>query len=122
MKRDVDLSRKILAFIEEHAPPQGGMDKHIEIDGYDRPTILAHTELLVEDGLVDGQVLKAMSGTVEVMVIKLTNHGHDALQAIESDTTWSKVKKSAVEKGVGLTLDLAVRLAKRLGEGYLGLP
>ena len=56
MRRDVDLSRAILAFVEEHSPPQGGLDPPLAIEGYDRPTVLAHTELLIEDGLLDGQV------------------------------------------------------------------
>jgi hypothetical protein len=72
MKRDVDLSRAILRFVEEHAPPQGGVQKPLEIEGYDRPTILAHAELLIEDGLLDGRVSKGLGGPVNIVIIKLT--------------------------------------------------
>jgi hypothetical protein len=78
MKRDVDLSRAILRFVEEHAPPQGGVQKPLEIEGYDRPTILAHAELLIEDGLLDGRVSKGLGGPVNIVIIKLTSRGHDA--------------------------------------------
>ena len=122
MKRDVDLSRAILRFVEEHAPPQGGVDRPLEIGGYDRPTVLAHAELLIEDGLIDGQVIAALAGPLDVVITKLTSRGHDALQAIDNDTLWSKVKKTATEKGVSLTLDLAVTLAKSFGRQHLGLP
>jgi hypothetical protein len=122
MKRDVDLSRAILRFVEEHAPPQGGLDEPLEIEGYDRPTVLAHTELLIEDGLIDGQIIAALAGPLDVVITKLTSRGHDALQAIDNDTLWSKVKKTAREKGVSLTLDLAVTLAKSFGRQHLGLP
>ncbi len=105
MKRDADLSRDILKYIEEHAPPQGGLENPISIPGYDQPTILAHTELLIEGGYVDGKVLYALTGPIQAMVNKLTNHGHDALQAVDSDTTWNTVKKTALEKGVSLTLE-----------------
>jgi hypothetical protein len=121
VKRDVDLSRAILRFVEEHAPPQGGLGKPLEVEGYDRPTVLAHAELLIEDGLVDGRVSKGLGGPVNVVIIKLTSRGHDALQAIENDSLWHKVKKMGTEKGVSLTLDLAVALAKSFGRQHLGL-
>jgi hypothetical protein len=57
MKRDVDLQRLILLFIEQHTPPQGGLEKPVEISGYDKPTINAHLELLIESRLVDGRVI-----------------------------------------------------------------
>jgi len=68
MKRDVDLQRAILAFVEDHSPPQGGLDKRLEIEGYDRPTVLAHAELLIDEGLLDGQALRAQQGLVDVIV------------------------------------------------------
>ncbi len=45
---------------------------------------------------------------MNIVIIKLTSRGHDVLQSIDNDTFWSKVKKIATEKGVSLTLDLAV--------------
>ncbi len=122
MKRDLDLSRAILKFIEEHSPAEGGLDQPLAIDGYDRQTVLAHAELLVEDGKVDGKVLRASFSIVDVMVTKLTNSGHDALKAIQDDTVWSKVKKTAAEKGISLSLDLAVQLGRYLLHQRLGLP
>lgn len=59
---------------------------------------------------------------MNMVIIKLTSRGHDALQAIDNDTLWSKVKKTATEKGVSPTLDLAVALAKSFGRQHMGLP
>ena len=112
-----------MRFVEEHAPPQGGLDKPMTIEGYDNPTVLAHAELLIEDGLIDGRVKKGPTGgPLVVAIIKLTSSGHDALQAIDNDTIWSKAKKTATEKGLSLTLDLAVALAKSFARQHLGLP
>jgi hypothetical protein len=61
MRRDPDLQRQILLFIEEHCPPEGGLDRPIEIIDFDNPTVTAHLELLVEDGLVDGTVIDGVS-------------------------------------------------------------
>ena len=119
MKRDLDLSRSILLFIEEHCPPGGGLNKRLEFDGYDRAIVLAHVELLIEAGLVDGRMMKHVSGPIEVMIIKLTNNGHDAIKAIQDDTLWNKVKARASEKGITLTFDLAVTLAKNLAKQIL---
>lgn len=47
MKRDGDLSRAILAFVEEHSPPEGGLNEPLKFDGDDRPTVLAHLNLRV---------------------------------------------------------------------------
>jgi hypothetical protein len=122
MKRDADLSRAILRYIEEHAPPQGGLEHEISIPGYDQPTILAHVELLIEGGYVDGKVLTSLMGPFQAIVRKLTNHGHDALQAVHSETTWNTVKKTALEKGVSLTLEWGVALATRLARAHLQIP
>jgi Hypothetical protein (DUF2513) len=50
MKRDLDLERAILLYVEEHALPQGGLQNKVKIAGYNQPTIFAHIELLAEKG------------------------------------------------------------------------
>jgi hypothetical protein len=122
MKRDVDLSRAILAYIEEHSPPQGGLDTRIEIEGYDYPTVMAHAELLIDDGYIDGQVIKGMFGPIELVIVKLTSAGHDAIAAAKSDTAWQKAKKSAMEHGVSLTFGVVVEIVKAEARKHLGLP
>lgn len=122
MKRDVDLSRAILAYIEEHAPPLGGLEKAIEIPGYDDATTLAHTELLIDEGLIDGEIIMALMGPHQAIIRKLTNRGHDAIAAAKSDTTWQKVKTEAKEKGVSVTFGLLVEMLKAEARRHLGLP
>jgi Hypothetical protein (DUF2513) len=119
MRRDLDLSRSILLFIEEHCPPEGGLNTRLEFEDYDRATVLAHVELLIEGGLVDGKMVIPVSGPIDVRIRKLTNHGHDAIKAIQDDSLWSKVKTRASEKGITLTFDLAVTLAKNLAKQIL---
>jgi len=120
MKRDADLMRSILLYIEEHAPPQGGLNQPIEIVGYDQATVTAHTELLIEDGLVDGRVLDGFEFK-EVMVIKLTSAGHDAIEAAKNSDAWHKAKTVAKEKGISLTFGILVELVKAEARKHLGL-
>jgi hypothetical protein len=122
MKRDVDLSRAILMFVEEHSPPQGGLDQPLEIDGYDRPTVLAHAQLLIDDGFVDGKVLEAQTGIFDVVIRKLTSSGHDAIAAARNDTGWQKAKKLATDQGIPLTLSVLVQILKAEARIHLGLP
>jgi hypothetical protein len=124
MKRDLDLSRAILKFVEEHCSASGGLDKRIEIDGYDRDTVYAHTELLIEDGYIDGQMMRAgpNNSPMEVVIRKLTNRGHDAIAIAASDTLWNKAKKAAVDKGVPLTFSAIIQILKLEASKHLGIP
>ena len=122
MKRDVDLQRSILLFIEEYSPAQGGLEVRIQISGYDRPTVLAHTELLVEDGLIDGHVMRAQFGIVDIGINKLTSAGHDAIAAAKDDTRWKKAKETAIKEGGSLTLSVLIEILKLEARKRLGLP
>jgi hypothetical protein len=57
---------------------------------------------------------------VNVVIIKLTSRGNDAFQSIENDSLWHMVKKMGTEKGVSLTLDLAVALEESFGRQRSG--
>lgn len=123
MKRDVDLSRSILLYVEEHAPPQGtGLDKPLEIEGYDRLTVLAHAELLIEDGLLEGRALKAMQGLIDVHIEKLTVSGHDAIAAARDNTAWNKAKRYAADHSVPATLGAIVEVIKAEIRKHIPLP
>jgi hypothetical protein len=122
MKREPDLTRLILFFIEDHSPPQGGLEMDLEIPGYDRPTVLAHTQLLIEDGLVFGHVMEGMSGIIHIEVTRLTSAGHDAIAAVRSDTWWEKSKHLVKDKGIALTFAALVQVAKTEASKLLGLP
>jgi len=112
MKKDIDLSRKILLFVEEHSPPEGGLDKPLEIDGYNAPTVRAHVDLLIKGGYLEGRVMSGPNGINVVDIRRLTNLGHDAIKAIEEESIWGKVKRGALQKGVPLTIDIAAQWAK----------
>jgi hypothetical protein len=121
MKREPDLLRLILLFIEEHVPPPGGLNEPLAIADYDRATVMAHAELLIDDGLVDGKIMKGTGGIQELMIMRLTSAGHDAIAAIRNDTMWQKAKKAGVEKGASLTFGLLVEFLKAEGRKHLGL-
>jgi len=122
MKRDLDLSRSILAFVEEHCPSEGGLDKPLEFEGYDQQTVFAHAELLIEEGLLRGRVLKASPGIGAVMIFRLSAAGHDAMAAARNDTTWQKAKKVVVERGGSVAFTAVIEYLKAEAKRHLGIP
>jgi Hypothetical protein (DUF2513) len=112
MKREPDLSRSILLFVEEHAPASGGLDRELAIDGYDRATVYAHAQLLIDDGYIDGKVLEGLGGIFHIMIYRLTSSGHDAIEAMRNDTLWGRAKKTVLEKSIPFTLTALLQVLK----------
>jgi len=111
MRRNFDTIREILLQIAD--------DKMDMLDGEPQTEILFHLELLIEAGLVDGEVMRSGSQVEPVFatVNRLTWAGHDFLEAIENPKQWEKIKTMIKEK-VGTTasqvwISVAVQLAKQ---------
>lgn len=102
MKRDMELVRKVLIAVENG-------QTNAPIDGYDEDTIKYHKALVIEAGLAEGSTLKSGTGNREipaaVMLIKLTWAGHDFVDAIASESNWTKVKAFLLEAGKQVTIE-----------------
>jgi len=71
-----------------------------------------HAELLIEAGLVEGQLFKTISsGPTDFFIQRLTWNGHEFLDSIRSDTVWKKTKDKFTEKGIDMTFDLVKSVA-----------
>jgi Hypothetical protein (DUF2513) len=122
MKRDMDLVRAILLDIEANAPAQGGLNRPVSVDGYDRATITAHVELMIRDAhLIHGEMKKFNTGD-DTMIRGLTWRGHEFIAAASSDTIWSKAKSSILKHGSSVSFDLLLEWLKAEGRKHLGLP
>lgn len=94
MVRDMDVVRSILLEVESIAPGEarGGVSS---LAGCDELTFAGHIELLKEVGFVEAAVARANGvGAVAARVERLTWQGHDFLDAIRSDSVWSKTKST----------------------------
>lgn len=112
MKRDMSLVRHLLQYIE--AQPAGSTIQTVDVpDGTDAATAVEHLQLMIDHGLIDGQVLDASHPAF--IIEKLTWQGHDFLQAVMNDTVWRRITSKAKELGGAMTLDIA----KELGMKYL---
>ena len=75
-----------------------------------------HFELMVDAGLCQ---------SVNNGVYRMTNQGHDYLNAIRDDGVWEKTKEGASQVGgvtLGIMKDIAVAYVKQELSGKLGLP
>ena len=121
MQRDWDLVRKIL--LATDAAPPGKRLGQRDFPRVDHAVLFEHVRLLKESGCVAATLSPSKSGDGGgmFMIDRLVWNGHDLLATMRSDTWWSKVKKSAVERGLTLTFEVVKELALPAAKQLLGI-
>lgn len=119
MKRDPDLIRDLLDYIEKnHDGVNYLTSKGINIKDHNQEEISYHISLLHDAGLILGKNTSNFRSTPFWIIARLTNDGHDFLEAARNDTAWNKVKETMVKTG-GFVLELAMPLLmKQLAQQY----
>lgn len=120
MKRDMDLVRDLLLRLEAIELPVGasthitGKEPGLAVDGYSSEQIEYHLILLRDAGLVR---TAGSQPAVGIGFTGLTWEGHDFLDAARNETVWQSTKKTILEKGGGMALEVVkavlVETAKR---------
>lgn len=114
MKRDMELFREILRQLEEKVDLR--LPIHPDIEGYSQEQISYHIELLSQEGFVDA-IDMSDDSEYHWEAIKLTNSGHDFLEAAKNETVWRKAKDKILSIGGGFTLKaMSVLMEKHLLE------
>jgi hypothetical protein len=120
MKRDWDTIRELLNKVEECTLPTE-MVRLADFDEQRAAAISYHMSLLIEAGLVKGQVVQTTGPEVkEFFAQSLTWEGHEFLDSIRNDTVWTKTKKVFTEKGIEMSFDLVKSVAQVLVKAALG--
>ena len=109
MKRELDLIREILLYIEER---QAKQRFSVIIEGHSEIEVALHLKWLDEAGFIDAVNL---TNTTLWHVHSLTWQGLDYLDAIRDPGVWGKVKKKLLDVGGTAT----VEIVKALGQEYL---
>ena len=113
MKRDMDLIRKILFFLEGRQEHKAEVE--LPIEGYDRLVVAYHMLLLAQAGLVDFEPERTKTGRIiRAHVLGLNWAGHEFLDAVRSEKVWRKLLKYTKEKGGALPFDLLKTLGMEL--------
>ena len=94
MKRDFDLIRKILLYVEENHDEGSLMIKKLE--DYNNQTLIFHCKILEEKGFLKGTALESLtSGNDDFQCFGITYDGYEFLDKIRNKTFWEKIKKYA---------------------------
>ncbi len=121
MKRDMELIRKLLLYVEEHGKYTGLRDNDIVIDGY-TPEQIGYNLWLLHDGRYIGIIdLRCDHDTYyRCIVTNITWDGHELLDTIRDDGVWKKTKERLAPVGsVGIEVLKAVAVS--VAKGMLGL-
>ena len=107
MKRDMDLIRKILFYIEDNYQAGGSPIDICEdcIDGYSSGEIYEHCQLAYQSGLIQKPLDASTTTGRFCLVSSLTNSGYDYLDKIREDTIWNNTKKVIKEKGLPMLIE-----------------
>ena len=120
MKRDYELARKLLFFLEAKPTPEAVECPRIE--GYDDLTIKYHLLLLAQAKLIDFEPELTKTGRIiRVLAFNPSWQGHDFLDAVRNERVWSQVKAQASEKGTALPFDVLKTLAIEAVKKLVGL-
>ena len=120
MRRDLDLVRQLMLQIEAlpAAPPVQYRMSEIE-----DPVLLAHLEMLIEAGLVNGRISRSQGARGDVISVSgLTWQGHEWIEMVRSQSLWNEVKSAVLDAGGVLTFELTKAVATKLFRARLALP
>lgn len=116
----MDLVREILMAVED-SDEQVIDAEQLASDKWDEVTVARHLELMIEAGLVIGQVEEYLGGGVDGFVSRLTWPGYDFLDAVRSDSVWQKTKESIGDKVGSASFEVLKAVAAGLAMKALGL-
>ena len=116
MKRDMNLIRLQLLETE-------GEDPKPDLSAYTEEQLVYHSALLIEAGLVHGEVVLDGNGQpVGTVTAPLTWAGHEFLDAARNDTIWHKASERIKKSGVDVTISLMKEILNQLLKQSLNLP
>lgn len=111
MKRNIDLVRSILIYVENAADEVDADEMATE--RWPIETVAYHVRLMAHHGLVDvSRDARDMNGnTIELTVAGITWDGQDYLDSIREPKVWGRVKKALAGTVGSTTLDVVRQTA-----------
>ena len=87
------------------------------------PVLLAHLELLIDAGLVNGRIARSHGARGDVISVEgLTWQGHEWVEMVRSQSAWNETKSAVLDQGAPLTFELTKAMAAKLLRARVGLP
>ena len=120
MKRDVDLIRALLLYLEEKSD-ETLWEKPL-LDGHSEFEVMYQLILMHEAGFIRSERSATESGrSIKVYPTGLTWKGHEFLDAAREDSVWNRAKAAVLEKTGSLSFTLLSSYLISAGKTKLGL-
>ena len=124
MKRDIDLVRKLLIYLEEKPDDKIVKAEDVKIDAYDENDIVYHFILMDQAGLISCE-RQCSSSTpdrvINIYPFSLTWDGHEFLEASRNESTWNNAKSIVLSKSGSLSLDVLRALLISMAKTSVGV-
>lgn len=101
MKRDMELIREIMLFLEEKPGPAHLKAEEFPMQGRSGLEIQYHLNLLYQAGFLNGEPVKSSTSDrlIRVIPFDLTWEGHEFLEAVRDPEIWRRAKAGAASAG-----------------------
>jgi hypothetical protein len=117
MKRDMELIRRILQHVEDS--PDHDDYVGLNIPERTQAELVYHVTILAEANFLK---LQGVASDFEPLFwVRLTNDGHDFLDAVRSETVWGEVKDKIREYGGNVPLEVLKALAIQFAKNLFGI-
>lgn len=121
MKRDMDLIRLLLLYMENKTATEGILDRSITVDGYTETQIGLHLNMMADAGLLVFEASKTKSGRIiETYPFELSWKGFEYLDIIRDPEVWRESKLAAKKIG-GASFDMLIAFAQATVMQLLGI-
>lgn len=119
MKRDMELVRAILMFVDEH--PHGFLNEPISIEGYSDEEVGYHCYLMEQAGLVHAKDQTTMADlSPNWTAVAMTWKGHEFLDNARDQGSWQQAK-GIVEKLGDASFSVWTNVLTRIVMNNLGI-
>ena len=112
MKRDMDLARAILLYVEEQDYKESGVE--VNLENYPDKQIFYHVMLLTEAELLLSRRIAEMGSEEAWYPIRLTWSGHEFIELARSETQFENAKRTVLQKTGGLAFSILQRVLSQL--------
>lgn len=116
MRKNIDLIRYIMIYLEDEM--KAGTIYSIDnidftkfLNDVNKDMINEHLMLLLDNEFIDAVYAGNKFSPSTFVIKRITNKGHDFLDALRNDDIWNKVKEKATSVG-GVTLSIMIELGK----------
>jgi len=122
MKRDMELVRKLLLYVEENYTYKPLNSDSVRMDGYSDEVIGYHVKIMADGGLIETiDATSTDSRTYQCFIRGITWNGHEFLDLVRDEGVWSNVKAALKRVGSAASFEVAKNVAVAYVSGRLGL-